>query len=60
MHWTADDWHTVTTTPATMTGVGVGYVDVPIAAGQQGPIRFTFRWEDTGRWQGEDYAVAVG
>ena len=50
----------ITTTPATQTSVGIGYVDVPVAPGQTAPVRFTFRWEDSGRWQGEDYAVEVG
>ncbi len=60
LHWTNDDWQTVATTPATTTSVGIGYVDVPVTPGQRAPVRFTFRWEDTGRWQGEDYTVEVG
>jgi hypothetical protein len=34
-------------------------VDIDIAAGQSAPIRFTFNWRETNRWEGHDYAVTI-
>lgn len=56
--WSGDDWQNVAEAAATPTKVGVEYVDIPIAASQKAPIRFTFRWEDD-RWEGKDYRVDV-
>jgi glucoamylase len=60
LHWTNDEWHTVKDTPSTTTTFGVGFVDIPIAAGQKAPIRFTFFWPKSNSWEGRDYLVEVG
>jgi glucoamylase len=59
LHWTNDEWRTINDTASTPTVFGVEFVDVPIAAAQQAPIRFTFFWPNTNSWEGRDYAVTV-
>ena len=60
LHWTNDEWHTVKDTPSATTTFGVEFVDIPIAAGQKAPIRFTFFWPKSNSWEGRDYLVEVG
>ncbi len=60
LHWTNDEWHTVKDTPSTTTTFGVEFVDIPIAAGQKAPIRFTFFWPKSNTWEGRDYLVEIG
>ena len=45
--------------PLTPTALGIEYVDVPIARLQAAPIRFTFFWPVTDRWEGHDLQVDV-
>jgi glucoamylase len=59
LHWTRDEWNTVKDTPSSATTLGIDFVDIPITAAQQAPIRFTFLWTASGRWEGRDHAVAV-
>jgi glucoamylase len=44
LHWSDDEWQTVKDTPSSATTLGVEFVDIPIPAAQQAPIRFTFFW----------------
>jgi glucoamylase len=44
LHWSDDEWQTVKDTPSSTTTLGVEFVDIPILAAQQAPIRFTFFW----------------
>ena len=44
LHWSDDEWRTVKDTPSSSTTLGVEFVDIPIPAAQQAPIRFTFFW----------------
>ncbi len=60
LHWTNDEWHTVKDTPSATTTFGIEFVDIPIAAGQKAPIRFTFFWPKSNSWEGRDYLVEVG
>lgn len=60
VHWSGDDWRTVTDTVTQDSGLGVYYADLPtsgLAVG--GTIRFTFWWPEAGRWEGRDFAVCV-
>ena len=41
------------------TPLGFEYVDLDIAADASAPIRFTFNWRETRKWEGRDYAVTV-
>ena len=59
VRWTADGWQTIADAEARDTGLGVCVADLPTAdlpAG--GTVLFTFRWAP-GRWEGQDFAVAV-
>jgi len=59
LHWTANQWQTVTDTPSTHTSLGIDFVDIPISLEQQAPIQFTFFWTALGRWEGRDHTVEV-
>ena len=59
LHWTADQWRTVTDTPSTTTTLEIHYVDIPVPLDQPAPIQFTFFWTATGRWEGKDFIVKV-
>ena len=60
LHWTSDEWHTVNDTPSTATAVGIEFVDVSVPLDQRAPVRFTFLWTRSGRWEGRDFSVAIG
>lgn len=59
LHWSGDDWRTVSDTDATPTPLGLHYVDLPTEtfAGQR--LRFTQYWTERRSWEGRDYAVAI-
>jgi glucoamylase len=59
LHWTDDEWRTVKDTPSVATTLGIEFFDIPIAAGQKAPIRFTFFWTVSNSWEGRDYMVEV-
>jgi len=60
LHWTNDEWHTAEDSPSATTTFGVEFVDIPIAAGQKAPIRFTIFWPKSNSWEGRDYLVEIG
>ncbi len=59
LHWSKNEWHDVEDSDATPTPLGFYYVDIDALAADNAPIRFTFKWRDTGAWEGRDYAVAI-
>jgi len=59
LHWSADEWRTVKDTASSSTKLGVDFVDIPILAAQQAPIRFTFLWIASNSWEGRDFQVSV-
>ena len=59
LHWSDDEWQTVKDTPSSATTLGVEFADIPIAASQRAPIRFTFFWTASDHWEGRDFSVAV-
>lgn len=60
VHWSADEWQTVDDTPTVDTTLGVHFADLPTASLHAGTtLRFTFRWRDQDRWQGEDFACPI-
>jgi glucoamylase len=59
LRWTGDEWQTARDTEATATQLGIHFVDLPTAPGQQAPLRFTFYWTTDNRWEGRDYEVRV-
>lgn len=59
LRWSRDEWHTIEDTVSSPTALGIEFVDIPIPIIQQAPVRFTFFWTASGRWEGRDYAVTV-
>jgi glucoamylase len=58
LRWTSDEWLTFEDRRC-IQGFGVHYVDIRVPGDQRVPIRFTFFWLDTARWEGRDYEVEV-
>ncbi len=55
-----DGWRTVRNLDSTPTGIGLHFVDLdPLGAGSPG-WAFTFYWTRSDRWEGRNFAVAVG
>ena len=59
LHWTKDEWRHAIDTQATSAPLGVYFVDIDIGSADRAPVRFTFHWQDTGAWEGKDYAVEI-
>ena len=59
LRWTANEWQEVHDTESTATALGIESVDILISQEQRAPIRFTFYWLETGRWEGRDFQVNV-
>lgn len=56
--WTRDDWQSASDTASSITALNLHSVDIP-PANDLAPIRFTFFWTESGRWEGRDYTVAI-
>jgi glucoamylase len=59
LHWTKDEWQSINDTDSSGTPLKVHFIDIPIARGQRAPIRFTFFYPESSRWEGWDYIVRV-
>ncbi len=59
LHWSLDDWKTTTDTVSFPTALGIEFADIPVTDTQETPVRFTFFWKFSNRWEGRDYIVAV-
>lgn len=59
LRWTNDEWATAQETRATLTALGIAFVDIEISVQQRAPIRFTFRWAQGERWEGTDNRVEM-
>jgi glucoamylase len=59
LHWSVDEWRHAEDTPSTASGLGIEFVDLSVPAAQHGPVRFTFYWSTSRRWEGRDFAVAM-
>ncbi|RJP16586.1 MAG: glucan 1,4-alpha-glucosidase [Candidatus Abyssobacteria bacterium SURF_5] len=57
--WTMDEWKTKFQTSSAPTGLEICFVDIAVPKGQTAPIRFTFFWTDTDKWEGRDYCVNI-
>jgi glucoamylase len=60
LRWTINEWQRSQDTMSTSSGLGIYFVDIPVAKDQKAPIRFTFFWTDPEHWEGQDYEIAVG
>ncbi|GAC1525260.1 MAG: glucan 1,4-alpha-glucosidase [Chloroflexota bacterium] len=59
LHWSQDEWQTAQDTAATLTTLGLAFVDLPTDVAQAIGICFTLHWMDEDRWEGRDYMVAI-
>ncbi|HUI30680.1 MAG TPA: glycoside hydrolase family 15 protein [Candidatus Acidoferrales bacterium] len=60
IHWSADDWKTVTDTPTRDTGLGLHTADLDVAGlNPDTKILFTYYWRDSQRWEGNDFSVII-
>lgn len=59
LRWTLNEWQTIDETPATSSGLGIYFVDIPVTMQQLAPIRFTFFWPERELWENRDYEVRV-
>lgn len=60
IHWSSDNWHTVTDSPTLDSAIGIHYFDLPSAALTMGDrIVFTLAWVEPQEWIGEDFYVEV-
>ncbi len=59
LHWTMDEWRRAQDIRSTPSGLGIEFVDLPVPPGQRAPVRFTFYWPASRRWEGRDFAVAA-
>ena len=60
IHWSADGWHNVHTTPTADTTLGthVADLDTESIAGRE-QLELTFFWPGAGRWEGANFVVAI-
>jgi glucoamylase len=62
LHWSADNWQTISDLYSAGTEFGLYYVDLVIPDSPKAdltPVRFTFFWTESGRWEGRDFEIAV-
>ena len=60
VRWSADGWKTLADVETRDTGIGMFVADLPTSALSVGAtVRFTFRWADSDRWEGDDFAVEI-
>jgi glucoamylase len=60
VHWTVDEWRSAFDTQSIETGLGVWYADLPTRElPARSVVRFTLRWANTDRWEGNDFEVRV-
>ena len=60
VHWSADDWASVTDSDTVPTGLGTHICDLPtegLSAGST--VRFTLFWPRRNAWQGSNFEVAI-
>jgi len=61
IHWSTDNWSTVTDTASRVAPLGMHIADLQTQAlAEGGDIRFTFYWPDAHRWEGTDFVICVG
>ena len=59
LHWTKDEWQSIHDTDSSGTPLKVHFADIPIVRDQRAPVRFTFFYPESSRWEGRDYIVRV-
>jgi glucoamylase len=57
--WTSDAWTSQQTEPATMTRLGLYFLDIPTSGISAGTgLQFTFQWPNS-QWEGTNFKVDV-
>ena len=59
LHWSGDNWPTVTDPNSSSTGLGIEFLDMAIGHNQTSPVHFTFFWTISQNWENRNYQVAV-
>jgi glucoamylase len=60
VHWSKDNWKTITDSRTIDTGLGIHYVDLETSGLSPGEsIVFTFFWFEVDKWEGNDFKVTV-
>jgi glucoamylase len=62
LHWSADNWQTINDVDSAGTQFGIHFVDVAVPESPSAnitPVRFTFFWTESGKWEGRDFEIAV-
>ena len=60
IHWSTDNWATVSDRDATATGLGTYICDLPTERlTNDGLVRFTIFWPLQNRWEGTDFEVEI-
>ena len=61
IHWSSDNWAHATDSNTHPAGLGMHMFDIPCAGNVTGSdVVMTFRWQETGQWEGQDFAVRIG
>lgn len=59
VRWSSDDWGNQQDMDSVPTELGVHYSDLPVSPDGQVPLRFTFYWPHTDRWESRDFETAI-
>ena len=60
VHWTCDDWRTVTDTVTDDAGLGIHWADLPTQTLPEGSlVTFTFHWSVANRWESVNFEVQI-
>ena len=59
LHWSVDNWHTIRDSKSAGTKFGVYFVDLADPKANLAPVRFTFFWTESAKWEGRDFEIAV-
>lgn len=59
LRWSLDEWKNQKNCEAVATAVSIHYVDISVPKGQKAPVRFTFYWPESGRWENGDFVVEI-
>ncbi|SMF03641.1 hypothetical protein SAMN06265365_10699 [Tistlia consotensis] len=60
VHWGVNGWHDLADAMTEDSGLGFQVATLEVATLRAGDrIDFTWRWRDSGEWQGRDYRVSV-
>ena len=60
IHWSTDDWKTISDSDTIATGLGLYVFDLPAERLTDGTIvRFTMFWPGQNRWEGTDFKVEI-